>query len=77
MKAPLAPGALFSFSCGRARPHCLRYMLGRRRSFLRGGEITLRQDLLLAMLTHPAEALAQLLREKSRLHEGDEVVAPL
>jgi hypothetical protein len=52
-------------------------MLGRRRSFLRGGEITLRQDLLLAMLTHPAEALAQLLREKSRLHEGDEVVAPL
>ena len=42
-------------------------MLRHRLFFPRGGEISARQDLLLAMLAHPAEALAQLLHEKSRL----------
>ena len=46
-----------------------------RLSFPRGGEITVRQDLLLAMLPAPA-ALAQL-GEKSQLLEADEVVALL
>jgi len=36
-----------------------------------------RQNLLLAMLAHPAKALAQLRCEKSRLLEGGEVVALL
>jgi hypothetical protein len=52
-------------------------MLGHRLSFARGGEITVRQDLLPATLCTPAEALAQLLCEKSRLLEGGEVVALL
>jgi hypothetical protein len=36
-------------------------------SFPRGSEIRVRRDLLLAMLRAPADALAQLLCEKSRL----------
>ena len=48
-----------------------------RLSFPHSGEITVRQDLLLASSAHPAEALAQLLCEKSQLVEGGEVVALL
>jgi hypothetical protein len=50
-------------------------MLRHRLSIPRGGEIKVRQDLLPA--AHPAEALAQLLCEKSRLLEGGEVVVLL
>ena len=52
-------------------------MLRHRLSFPRGGEITVRQDLLLASSADPAEALAQLLCEKSGLLENGEVVALL
>jgi hypothetical protein len=54
--------------------HMLRHHL----SFPRGGEITVRQYILLALCSaHTVEALAQLLYEKSRLLEGGEVVALL
>jgi hypothetical protein len=52
-------------------------MLRYRLSFPRGGEITVRQISSWLCSAHPAEALAQLLCEKSRLLEGGEVVAHL
>jgi hypothetical protein len=53
--------------------HMLRYRL----SFPHGGEITVRQISSWLCSAHPAEALALLLCEKSRLLEGGEVVALL
>ena len=49
-----------SLRCNRSDNFVIIDTTGEENGFPRGGEITVRQDLLLAMLRAPAEALAQL-----------------